>query len=152
MSSHSPKDGRIFNKHGGKGCWDLAGNYVCCLFCCFWGANLLEEFWFSPSPSKHLDLRTVVFCEFSWLNHWQPTPSLFWWRRPLVIRKRFQEPQQLMDTFTDLEELNLFLIQSSQADADEATSCEGWWWCCIHKFGMGRTCGGRSNNAKDWEV
>lgn len=29
-----------------------------------------------------------------------------------------------MDTFTDLEELNLFLIQSSQADADEATSCE----------------------------
>ena len=27
----------------------------------------------------------------------------------------FEEPQQLMDTFTDLEELNLFLIQSSQA-------------------------------------
>ena len=25
-----------------------------------------------------------------------------------------QEPQQLMDSFTDLEELNLFLIQSSQ--------------------------------------
>jgi len=31
----------------------------------------------------------------------------------------FKEPQQLMDTFTDLEELNLFLIQSSQATEQE---------------------------------
>ncbi|CAJ1433775.1 unnamed protein product [Effrenium voratum] len=31
----------------------------------------------------------------------------------------FQEPQQLMDTFTDLEELNLFLIQSSQGTEQE---------------------------------
>lgn len=30
-----------------------------------------------------------------------------------------------MDTFTDLEELNLFLIQSSQADADEVTVARG---------------------------
>ena len=31
-----------------------------------------------------------------------------------------QEPQQLMDSFTDLEELNLFLIQSSQARCNGA--------------------------------
>ena len=56
--------------------------------------------------------------------------------------KTFQEPQQLMDTFTDLEELNLFLIQSSQADAHEATSCRvvvmyppcGWVFTHIMKW------------------
>ncbi|CAK8988360.1 unnamed protein product [Durusdinium trenchii] len=31
----------------------------------------------------------------------------------------FKEPQQLMDTFTELEELNLFLIQSSQGTEQE---------------------------------
>jgi len=83
---------------------------------------------------RTLTSELFFFCEFSWLNHWQSTASFLWWRQLLVIRKRFQEPQQLMDTFTDLEELNLFLIQSSQADAHEATSWEGWW-CRVHKFG-----------------
>lgn len=39
------------------------------------------------------------------------------------VSGRCQEPQQLMDTFTELEELNLFLIQSSQvAELDSTVS------------------------------
>ena len=78
--------------------------------------------------------RTVVFVFVQLAKPLVIHSLLVWWRQSIVIGNRVQEPQQLMDTFTDLEELNLFLIQSSQADADEATSCEGWWGR-IHKFG-----------------